>query len=396
MKTKIFVVMMAILFALASCEKDFFTEDDDQVPTEKVAIITEGIIVSEMIHSPALENNLLGLPADRKVNIYLPKSYSTCTEKHYPVIYFLHGVPAWSDMLMDAVPFGIFQQMAQLAVGVDFPTEGFLPWLNNLVENEGMQEVIVVMPDASTLFGSSMYVNNTVLGNFEDYIVKDVVEFTDSHYRTIPHFNWRAISGQCAGGYGAMSIAMKHPKVFRYVGALSPAHFPEDTWKVIAQYMLAEDQIWMDNWGVPAGPVPYSPYSPFKFANNSAYMLGQNWLPNPENPPYFCDLPFTIVDGVPVINPELMAKVDAQNLPVLSQKYENELRQLKTVYFDCGENDELGMYWPNVALDKQLNEMHIKHQFETYSNPGTHISNLYERLGKVWVMLSDKFPEYVE
>ncbi|HPF50064.1 MAG TPA: alpha/beta hydrolase-fold protein [Draconibacterium sp.] len=393
MKTKILIGVLAVLFALVSCEKDNFAEKDDLVPTEKSVIIGEGKVVSEVIHSPALEDNLLGLSADRKVNVYLPKSYENCPGKHYPVIYFLHGMPAWSDMLMEAVPFGIFQQMAQLAAGVDFPAEGFLPWLNNLIDDEGMREVIIVMPDASTLFGPSMYVNNSVIGNFEDYIVEDVVAFVDSHYRTIPHFNWRAISGQCAGGYGAMSIAMKHPKVFRYVGALSPAHFPEQTWMVIAQYMLAEDQIWFDNWGVPAGPTLYSPYSPFKFANCSAYMLGQNWLPNLGNPPYFCDLTFVMVDGVPVINPELMTKVDAQNLPALSQQYEKGLRQLKTVYFDCGENDELGMYQPNVMLNEQLNSMHIKHQFETYSNPGTHISNLYERLGKVWVLLSNNFPE---
>lgn len=394
MKTKILLVVLASVFVLASCQKDNFTEDDDLVPTEKAAFIGGGTIVSEMIHSPALENNMLGLSADRKVNVYLPESYTNCPEKHYPVIYFLHGIPAWSDMLMDEIPFGIFQQMAQLAAGVDFPADGFLPWLNELINNGGMKEVIIVMPDAGTLFGPSMYVNSPVLGNFEDYIVNDVVGFVDNHYRTIPHFNCRAITGQCAGGYGAMSIAMKHPKVFRYVGALSPAHFPEATWNVVAQYILAEDQIWSDNFGVPPGPIPYSPHAPFKFANGTAYMLGQNWLPNPDNPPYFCDLPYVMVGDEAVFNPELMTKVDAQNLPALARQFEKGLRQLKTIYFDCGENDELGMYWPNVAFDKQLSDMHIKHQFETYSNPGTHISNLYERLGKVWVMISDEFPDY--
>jgi S-formylglutathione hydrolase len=395
MKTKILLAVLASVFFMAACEKDFLPGNDDPVPTPKAAIIGEGTIVSEMIHSPALENNLTGLSADRQVNIYLPKSYYACPEKRFPVIYFLNGVPAWSDMLMDPVPFGIFQQMAQLAAGVDYPGD-FLSWVNNLIENEGMSEAIIVMPDASTIFGPSMYVNSPVTGNFEDYIVNDIVDFIDCHYRTISHFNWRAITGQCAGGYGALCIAMKHPKVFRYVGALSPAHFPEATWNVVANYILAEDQIWLDNYGVPPGPVPYSPYAPFKFANGTAYMLGQNWLPNPNNPPYFCDLPYEMVGGEAVFNPELMAKVDAQNLPALSNQYEKGLRQLKTVYFDCGENDELGMFWPNVALDKQLNEMHIKHQFETYADPGTHIGNLYERLGKVWVMLSNDFPEYDE
>jgi vacuolar-type H+-ATPase catalytic subunit A/Vma1 len=50
------------------------------------------------------------------------------------------------------------------------------------------------------------------------------------------------------------------------------------------------------------------------------------------------------------------------------------------------------MFEPNVILDNVLTEMNVKHQFETYV--GTHISNLYERLGKVWVELSNGFPEY--
>ena len=155
--------------------------------------------------------------------------------------------------------------------------------------------------------------------------------------------------------------------------------------------MPMEDEIWT-GMGAPIGPLPYNPYAPFKFANNAAYALSQAWLPNPENPPYFCDLPFSYVDGQPVINPELMAKWDSQNLIALAQNNRIGLKQLKTVYLDCGIYDDLGMYEPNVVLDNVLTQMNVKHQFETYE--GTHISNLYDRLGKVWINLSNGFPEY--
>ena len=125
---------------------------------------------------------------------------------------------------------------------------------------------------------------------------------------------------------------------------------------------------------------------------NTAYLLCQFWLPNPENPPYYCDLPYAYVEGQPQIDPELMAKIDAQNLLAQTRQYEKGLRQLKTVYFDCGYNDELYMFPINRILDQQLTAMHIKHHFEAYE--GTHISNLYDRMGKVWVMLSDEFPDH--
>ena len=400
MKTKLLFLFIAGILSFFSCQKedieslenDLIREQNSVVDTKaSLNVDATGTIVSEVIHSTALEGNLLGDPADRTVNIYLPKSYYTHPNKKFPVIYFLHGTPAWGNMLMAPEPFEIFRQMANLAAPVDFPEEGFLEWVNNLVENEGMKEAIIVMPDAQTFFGPSLFLNSPVLGNHEDYIVNDLVSYIDNNYRTISHFNWRAITGHCAGAYGALNIAMKHPKVFRYVGALSPSHFPEPTLTVIANIIPVEDEIWAE-MGAPIGPLPYNPYAPFKFANNAAYALSQAWLPNPENPPYFCDLPFSYVDGQPVINPELMAKWDSQNLIALAQNNRIGLKQLKTIYFDCGIYDDLAMYEPNVILDNVLSQINVKHQFETYE--GTHISNLYDRLGKVWINLSNGFPEY--
>lgn len=400
MKTKILFLFIAGMLSFMSCQNEDIDSLENELITIENSVVdakanlnvnATGTIVTEVIHSPALEGNLLGNPADRTVNIYLPKSYSVYPEKRYPVIYFLHGIPSGENMLMFPEPFEIFRQVANLAAPVDFPEGGFIEWVNNLVDNEGMKEAIIVMPDARTLFGLSTYNNSVIFGNQEDYIVNDLVSYIDSHFRTIPHFNWRAVTGVSAGAGGALSVAMKHPKVFRYVGALSPDHFPEQTVLAIANYMPGEDEIWA-GMGAPAGPLPYNPNEPFKFVNNVAYALAQAWLPNLDNPPYYCDLPFSYVDGQSVLNSELMAKWDDQNLIALVQKYRIGLKQLKTVYFDCGVYDDLGMYEPNVILDNVLTEMNVKHEFETYE--GTHISNLYDRLGKTWIKLSNDFPVY--
>ncbi len=388
MKTKILLAVLASVFFLAACENDYLTEDIELAPIEKSAVVGEGTLVSEMMHVKAFEGNLLGDPADREIRVYLPKSYYTCPEKRFPVIYFLHGMPAWGGMLVDPAPWEYFDLATGNKTPVDFPAEGFVPWLNNLVDNEGMKEAIIVMPDAKTKYGFCMFLNNPVQGNYEDYIVKELVEFVDQNYRTIPHFNWRAITGHCAGAIGSLNIAMKHPKVFRYVGALSPSHFPEPKVLYMSGLIAWEDQM----WGI-EGPLPYNPFAPFKFVNNSAYDLCQSYLPNPDNPPYYCDLPVEFVNGQPVIIPEQMEKLNAQNLLSMVQQHRIGLKQLKTVYFDCGLNDGANTYY-NTMMHEELDAMHVKHQFETYDNPGTHISNLYERLGIVWVMLSNEFPDY--
>ncbi|WP_163322630.1 alpha/beta hydrolase [Draconibacterium mangrovi] len=388
MKTKVLILILLSLFLLPACQEEYEAPDTDAFLPEKAATAGEGTIVTEMMHVKALEGNLLGDPADRMIRVYLPKSYYTCPEKHFPVIYFLHGTPAWGGMLMEPEPYEFFYLSAQLPARVDFPEEGFLPWLNNLVDNEGMKEAIIVMPDAQTKYGPSLYVNSTVEGNYEDYIVNELVSFIDQKYRTIPHFNWRAISGHCAGAIGSLNIAMKHPKVFRYVGALSPSHFPEPLILYMANFLAVEDEM----WGV-EGPLAYDPFAPFTFVNNGAVMLAQAWLPNPDNPPYYCDLPFEFVNGEAVIIPELMQKISEQGLLSMVQKNRIGLKQLKEVYFDCGVNDNFYIE-ANTMMHEQLDAMHIKHQFETYDNPGTHISNLYDRLGKAWILLSNDFPDH--
>jgi len=348
-------------------------------------MVVEGTLISVQIHSPALEGNLLGDPAERSVNIYLPESYFSCPEKRFPVIYFLHGMPAGENSLIDPLPFEVFRQMAQLQAPVDFPEDGFTAWVNQLINEKGMKEVIIVMPDASNRYALSCYTNSTVQGNYEDYIVKDLISYIDAHYRTIPNFNFRAITGHCMGGYGALRIAMKNPHIFRYVAALSPAILPEENVLFIAQYILMEQEI----WGFP-GPTPYNPSAPFKFATNSLYSFAAAWLPNPDNQPYFVDLPFSYVNGNPVPDEELMAQWNAQSLFALVTDHQKGLDKLKSIYFDSGIYDELGMYPPDQALHEMLVNMHIEHQFETYE--GTHISHLYVRLEKVLKALSNGFP----
>ena len=56
----------------------------------------ENRLLSIIVHSPALEGNLLADSPDRNVIVYLPPGYHNTenSEKEYPVIYLLHGYDA--------------------------------------------------------------------------------------------------------------------------------------------------------------------------------------------------------------------------------------------------------------------------------------------------------------
>jgi putative tributyrin esterase len=132
-----------------------------------------------------------------KYNIVLPRGYEESTER-YPVLYLLHGLTqnytAWG--LSNGTPFyaGLYD------------------------------DLIVVMPDA----GNSWYVNWTSedggqKNNWEDHIITDVVNHVDWNFRTIARREGRAITGLSMGGYGAITLGLRHPEMFISIGSTSGA-----------------------------------------------------------------------------------------------------------------------------------------------------------------------------
>ena len=140
-------------------------------------------------HSPAVERMM-------KYNIVLPAGYESSQER-YPVLYLLHGLTsnytAWSRM------------------GAAFYAE--------LVD-----DLIIVMPDV----GNSWYVNWDENGegqrnDWEDHIIVDVIGHVDANFRTITRREGRAINGLSMGGYGGLTLGLRHPELFVSIGSTSGA-----------------------------------------------------------------------------------------------------------------------------------------------------------------------------
>ena len=132
-----------------------------------------------------------------KYNILLPPDYERST-KRYPVLYLLHGLTqnytAWG--LQNGAPFysGLYD------------------------------DLIVVMPDG----GNSWYVNWAVSdagqkNAWEDYLVRDVIGHVDWNFRTIARREGRAIAGLSMGGYGSLTLGLRHPELFISIGSTSGA-----------------------------------------------------------------------------------------------------------------------------------------------------------------------------
>jgi len=130
--------------------------------------------------------------------IYLPDGYDTSTLR-YPVIYFLHGLPASS---------GAFRMFG---------------WLDSAMDAQRRQAILVVPQGASGANTDPEY-----LGRWETAIASDIPRAVDSRYRTIASRAGRAIIGLSAGGYGAMHLALAHLSEFSAVESWSGYFHPTD------------------------------------------------------------------------------------------------------------------------------------------------------------------------
>jgi len=161
------------------------------------------------------------LDLDKKVTVVLPDAYETDTAKRYPTAYFLDGF-AGSH--------------------VRWPKE--TP-VNDLVDRYG---IIVVCPDGTR---DSWYFDSPIVpsNKYETFIYLDVVQYVDSHYRTIADAAQRGITGLSMGGHGAMFVGLRHPKVFGNVasmsGGLDIRPFP-DNWNMKA--WLGDQATHKENW----------------------------------------------------------------------------------------------------------------------------------------------------
>ncbi|MCQ2058568.1 MAG: hypothetical protein MJY71_01900 [Bacteroidaceae bacterium] len=165
----------------------------------------EGII-EETLYSSS-EKKL----TQRRMIVYLPGDYYS-TDKHYPVLYLLHGARGY--------------ETSWIKKG------NILKLTDQLWNQDKAREYILVMPnmnqyrndrdcDSSRIKGALESIFE-VNGAVEHYFTDDVVHFVDSCYRTIPDKRHRAIAGLSIGGLQSIYISADQPEMFDYIGLFSP------------------------------------------------------------------------------------------------------------------------------------------------------------------------------
>jgi len=150
----------------------------------------------------------------RRMTVYTPAGYEDNPTRRYPVLYLLHGAGgdenAWSEL-------GRAQHI-----------------LDNLIAQGKAEPMIVVMPNGNGAqkavpgeYENSMYkpsfMNPRTMEGSIEVAFPDLVNWIDSHYRTLADKQHRAIAGLSMGGFHSLYISANNPQMFGYVGLFSAA-----------------------------------------------------------------------------------------------------------------------------------------------------------------------------
>jgi enterochelin esterase-like enzyme len=129
----------------------------------------------------------------RSSAVYLPPGFGfQVSGARYPVIFLLHGFPGSPSGFYDSL------RLAKIADG--------------LIAAHRARPFVAIMPVAGRVTGKRS--DEEWAGEWETYLIRDVVPWTTAHLPVSGAESDRAIAGLSAGAFGAIDIALRHPGLF--------------------------------------------------------------------------------------------------------------------------------------------------------------------------------------
>ncbi|MDP4182168.1 MAG: alpha/beta hydrolase-fold protein [Bacillota bacterium] len=304
-------------------------------------------LLTKQIPAPSLMNNIIGEPTNQEIDIYLPASYFT-ENKYYPVFYFLPGFGDTSSYY-----------------GTVFKDE-----MDNLLKNSKVKDMIIVSVNGQNKLTGSFYVNSPVTGNWEDFVVKDVVSYVDSNYRTIKKSSARGISGHSMGGFGTINIAMRHPEVFSCAYALSPGLFDKSG---LSESDIIINESYLD--------MIKASESSGEFIGDFTNAYGAAFSPNANGKIPYINYPYKLIKNK-LIKDTTVLKAWENGFGGLEGKvikYKSNLKKLHALTIEYGTNDEYTWIPKGCEyFSSLLKSQKIKHTLVSFD--GDHQGHVVERI----------------
>ncbi|WP_320670286.1 alpha/beta hydrolase [Patulibacter defluvii] len=183
------LVLVALALTLAGC---------GTAGARSATAAAPGTIVDGSYRSTALRGSV-------RYRVFLPPGYAH-GRRRYPVVYFLHGLPATA------------RSYRNQRVGL----------IGRAAVRAGRPAIVVGAQGARAGERDPEWLDHGPGRDWESAVADELVPLIDHRFRTIADRRARAIMGLSAGGYGATLIGLHNPQLFSVIQAWSGYFFPTD------------------------------------------------------------------------------------------------------------------------------------------------------------------------
>jgi enterochelin esterase family protein len=302
------------------------------------------LVEYQEVHSPLLEGNPLGDPADRLLPVVLPPSYPHEPGRRYPVIHWLAG----------------FGSSGATLLAEHLSTPSIARWLTEAMLAGRAPEAIVALPDCTTRYGGSQYVDSPATGAYQSHLVDELVGLVDERYRTVPEPAMRAVLGRSSGGYGALMAVVDRPGVFGAAFCHSPdagfehcylAHLPRalDTYEALGGYERFVE-----------APAELAPRDGAFMLAMSLVAMASCYSPDPGCPGGFA---FPACTRTGVLDDDVWARWLGRDPARFGADRLAPLTGLRYLLLDVGRRDEYHHHWGTRALHANLARHGVAHVY---------------------------------
>jgi S-formylglutathione hydrolase FrmB len=339
--------------------------------------------------SKVLRGNPLGDPHQRKLAVWLPPQYDNAragsAAARLPVLYDLVG---FMGSGLSHVNWRNFDENVPERTA-------------RLIEEGKMGPVIIVFPDCFTALGGNQYINSAAIGNYADYLTKELIPFVDNEFRTLASREHRGCFGKSSGGYGAMIHGMQYAKYWGAIASHSgDAYFDfvymHDWPTALTELMKHRNvrrlagaiDVRQQEKGAALGRDDGrvknfldAVWKKEKLSDAEGHTLmiiamAASYDPDPKAPLKF-RLPFNLETG------ERIAARWQQWLkhdPVeLVAAHRESLKSLRGIFIDCGWRDQYNIHYGARILSKRLAAAKIKHTYEEFDDTHSSIDYRMDR-----------------
>ncbi|HKD08912.1 MAG TPA: alpha/beta hydrolase-fold protein [Bryobacteraceae bacterium] len=145
--------------------------------------------------------------ARREMYVYTPPGYEKGAGI-YPVLYLIHG---GGDTALSWSTIGRANDI-----------------LDNLVTEKKAKPMIIVMPSGWTPSGGQVMTSDANKDPFNAEMLKDILPYIESHYRTRATADSRALSGLSMGGIQTLNTGLHNIGTFSYIAVMSSGWISEE------------------------------------------------------------------------------------------------------------------------------------------------------------------------